>query len=151
MVCWEGWHAEHSITRSMPANLPGDPAKNQHRRRRSKVKVAVNGSAKRTAARLLCEHPEINLDDERIVIDRCLAFGADLRGADGYKDVKRQAKDLRFRAEVAAKQSWTADELHQCANKLYDSQKGVEEQSYEFYSTQAHYRLVKGVRARSHQ
>ena len=107
-------------------------------------------AAERTAARLLCEHPNINLADKEAVIDACLSFKVDLRRGSAlgyaYENVKEAATFQRQCAAIAAKSSWSLEELHREARQFFDPQKGAEEQLEKFYRAQAQYRLVKVIR-----
>jgi hypothetical protein len=121
--------------------------------RRAKAMADVNDTlkaAERTAARLLCQYPDINLADKQAVVDRCLGFKVDLRRGSSlgyaYENVKEAATFQRHCASIAAKSSWTLEELYRDASKLYDPNKGAEEQPDKFYQAQAQYRLVKDIR-----
>jgi type II secretory pathway pseudopilin PulG len=119
--------------------------------RRSKkddINSALN-AATRTAARLLCQYPGIDLNDQGLVINRCLEFKADLRAKGisyAYEHVRRGGQQLRAEAATMAGTSWTPDDLRQRAQKLYDPQKDVEEQVAEFYAAQARYQIMKVIR-----
>jgi hypothetical protein len=143
---WDEWHAPHSIVRAMPLDIPiGD--------RRSKkargVEVNNNGAATRTAARLLCQYPSVDLGDRDQVIARCMEFKVDLRAQNigyDYENVKRAVRQLRAEAATVAGTSWTPDDLREKAQKLYDPQRNVEEQVAEFYAAQARYQIMKAIR-----
>jgi hypothetical protein len=104
-------------------------------------------AAEKTAARLLCEWPDIDINDSWLVLDRCLTFEVDLRGAGighGYANIKQSVGFQRYLADMASKQ-WTPSELRHEAQRLYDPKYNAEEQSAEFYLAQAQYQLVKNL------
>jgi hypothetical protein len=146
-VVWDGWHAPHSILQAMPLGLPGRPLDQCKRGRRTRVEKPdeVSPVAVRTAARLLCQYPNIDLADRDLVVSRCLEFKADVNGA--YDDVKRAVRQLRAEAAAVGGTSWTPDDLRQQAQKLFDEQRGLEEQPLEFYAAQARYKILKVIRA----
>jgi hypothetical protein len=104
-------------------------------------------AADRTAARLLCEWPDIDVGDRWLVIDRCLTFDVYLQGQDigyGYENVKQSVLFQRYLANIASK-CWAPAELHRDAQRYYDPKYKVDEQSDDFYLAQAQYQLVKRI------
>jgi hypothetical protein len=104
-------------------------------------------AATRTAARLLCEWPDIDVNDRWLVIDRCLTFEVHLQGPKigyGYENVKVSVLLQRHLAGMASKH-WTPEELHRDAQRCYDHRYKVDEQSDDFYLAQAQYHLVKRI------
>ena len=102
-------------------------------------------AAEKTAARLLCEWPDIDIDDSWLVLDRCLSFEVDLRGMNtgyGYENVKQSVLFQRHLADMASK-CWTPSELNREAQRLYDPKYSVEEQGAAFYLAQAQFRMVE--------
>jgi hypothetical protein len=107
-------------------------------------------AAEKTAARLLCEWPDIDIDDGWLVLDRCLSFEVDLRGMNigyGYENVKQSVRFQRHLADMASK-CWTPSELSREAQRLYDPKYNAEEQSAEFYLAQAQFRMVERIYGR---
>jgi hypothetical protein len=144
---WDGWHAPHSIIQPVPLSLT------EKRRSPKWPKIAAlirhPKAAERTAARLLCQYPGIDFNDQGLVINRCLEFKVDLRAQSigyNYEHVKRSVQQLRAEAAMVAGTSWSPDDLRQQAQKLYDSQKDVEGQVAEFYAAQARYQIMKAIR-----
>jgi hypothetical protein len=102
-------------------------------------------AAEKTAARLLCEWPDVDVDNHRFVDDRCLTFEVDLHGLKtgyGYENVRQSVLFQRHLADMASK-CWTPSELCRQAQRLYDLKYNREEQSADFYLAQAQYQLVK--------
>jgi hypothetical protein len=147
---WEGWHAPQTIARMIPSHIPGRAVGARVGRKKMVDLTDTLKAAERTAARLLCEHPNINLADKEAVIDACLSFKVDLRRGSAlgyaYENVKEAATFQRQCAAIAAKSSWSLEELHREARQFFDPQKGAEEQLEKFYRAQAQYRLVKVIR-----
>jgi hypothetical protein len=107
-------------------------------------------AAEKTAGRLLCEWPDIEIDDSWLVLDRCLSFEVDLRGTNigyGYANVKQSVQFQRHLADMASK-CWTPSELSREAQRLYDTKYNAEEQSAEFYLAQAQFRMVERIHGR---
>jgi hypothetical protein len=136
----------------IPSHVPGRPVGARVGRKKVADITDTLKAAERTAARLLCQYPDINLDDKQAVIERCLEFKVDLRRqvslavGYAYENVKEAATFQRHCAGIAAKSSWSLEELHREAWKFFDPQKGAEEQPEKFYAAQAQYRLVKVIR-----
>jgi hypothetical protein len=147
---WDGWHARHAIAQMIPSHVSGKPVGARIGRKKVVDVTDTLAAAERTAARLLCQYPDIDLNDKQVIIERCLAFKADLRrGAAlgySYENVKEAATFQRHCAAIAAKSSWSLEELHREAKKFFDPTKGAEEQPDKFYRAQAQYRLVKVIR-----
>jgi hypothetical protein len=104
-------------------------------------------AADRTAARLLCEWPDMDVGDRWLVMDRCLTFDVYLQGQGigyGYENVKQSVLFQRYLADMASK-CWASAELRRHAQRYYDPKYNAEEQSDDFYLAQAQYHLVKRI------
>jgi hypothetical protein len=114
----------------------------------------VNKEAERLAARILCQWPDIDLDDvDWFRLGRDVGFKWDLfsqRSCYGKENVKQEAQFLRHLAEIANK-AWTVEALHRDAQRLYDPEYRPEEQSHDFYVAQALYQLVKVIHGHQSQ
>jgi hypothetical protein len=80
-------------------------------------------AADRTAARLLAQYPDTDINDKALVIGRCLQFDVDLRPGSGlayaYDNVQQRGLEYRLLAS-AAFASYELNGLHWYARSIYD-------------------------------
>jgi hypothetical protein len=110
-------------------------------------------AADRTAARLRAQYPDTDINDKALVIDRCLEFNVDLRPGSGlayaYDNVHQRALEYQLLAS-AAFASYELDGLHRYAGSIYDRTQDIEQESHEFFTAQAIYRLARHLKGNRH-